>query len=479
MKQQSATVPQIKAWLVSHSGQLVGIRHLIGETTTRVGRSPQNDVVIQGPDVACVSLQHLEIRREVTGFRIRDLGSTNGTYLNGERITEADLCAPATIRLGPEGPELAFIVEETATFELDRTLEIPKSILLPQLPPAPVSVSGSYEALLSEAVARARRARSHGFGNQTMTIMRDTLDQALRHTSRRFRMVIGVLVAGIVAISGCAAWKISEMKREKHSLDRQIQQIEARLQKVAGRPAEADQLITQLDVYQDQAEQLQRNLLYRIGVREKEGFLTQEIRTLMAEFGAEVYSIPPEFSDRVDYYVEQYQGSDRPLMMRALSLGVPQFKIMRRVLEEEQLPPDLAYIPLVESALGPDRSSAAGAAGPWQFTPATARAYGLRVDKELDERLDLVKATRAGCRYLRELILDFGSGSSVMLALAAYNLGPSKVKRAVMRTVRDPIKQRNFWYLYRVQALPNETREYVPKVMAAIIIGRNPRRFGF
>jgi membrane-bound lytic murein transglycosylase D len=199
----------------------------------------------------------------------------------------------------------------------------------------------------------------------------------------------------------------------------------------------------------------------------------------MAEFGAEVYSIPPEFSDRVHHYVEQYQGPDRPLMMRALSRATPQVKIMRQVLEEEQLPPDLAYIPLVESALGPDRSSAAGAAGPWQFTPATARAYGLRVDKELDERLDLVKATRAGCRYLRELILDFGSGSSIMLALAAYNLGPSKVKQAVMRTVRDPIKQRNFWYLYRVQALPNETREYVPKVMAAIIIGRNPRRFGF
>jgi len=126
-----------------------------------------------------------------------------------------------------------------------------------------------------------------------------------------------------------------------------------------------------------------------------------------------------------------------------------------------------------------DQSSPAGAAGPWQLTPATARAYGLRVDKEVDERMDLRKSTRAGCRYLRDLILDFGAGSSVMLALAAYNLGPSKVKQAVIRTVRDPIKQRNFWYLYRVKALPAETREYVPKVVAAVIIGRNPGRFGF
>jgi membrane-bound lytic murein transglycosylase D len=66
-----------------------------------------------------------------------------------------------------------------------------------------------------------------------------------------------------------------------------------------------------------------------------------------------------------------------------------------------------------------------------------------------------------------------------MLALAAYNLGPARVKQAVLKSVEDPIKQRNFWYLYRVRALPAETREFVPKVFAAIVVGRNPERFGF
>jgi membrane-bound lytic murein transglycosylase D len=113
------------------------------------------------------------------------------------------------------------------------------------------------------------------------------------------------------------------------------------------------------------------------------------------------------------------------------------------------------------------------------MTATTAKAYGLRVDGQVDERKNLVRATRASCSYLRDLILDFGTGSSVMLALAAYNTGTSRVKQAVAKTVEDPIKQRNFWYLYRARALPLETREYVPKVFAAILIGRNPQHFGF
>jgi len=133
---------------------------------------------------------------------------------------------------------------------------------------------------------------------------------------------------------------------------------------------------------------------------------------------------------------------------------------------------------VVESAVTNGQRSSAGAAGMWQFTPPTARAYGLTVTRDLDERLDVRKSTVAACKVLRELILDFGTGSSVMLALAAYNSGSTKVKQGIRKVV-DPIKQRNFWYLYRVHALPTETREYVPKVIAAMIIARDPRQFGF
>jgi membrane-bound lytic murein transglycosylase D len=299
----------------------------------------------------------------------------------------------------------------------------------------------------------------------------------LRRNSGRFRVVIAVLVAALLGLSAFGYWRFSTLKREKQTIDEHIRQLEVRLAKEET-PQDAERLISELSTYQDEARSLERSVLYRYAVRQKENFVTREIRTIMTEFGAETYSVPPEFEEGVNQHMAQYLGPDRPLIDHAMNGAATKLAFMRAMLEEDKLPPDLAYIPLVESALAQNPVSNAGAAGPWQLTAATARALGLRVDAGVDERLDLRKSTRAGCRYLRNLILDFGAGSSVMLALAAYNLGPTRVKQAIAK-VDDPIKQRNFWYLYRVRALPAETREYVPKVFAAIIIGRNPDRFGF
>jgi membrane-bound lytic murein transglycosylase D len=224
---------------------------------------------------------------------------------------------------------------------------------------------------------------------------------------------------------------------------------------------------------------MQKTLLYRLGVRsEEQDFVEAEIKALLKEFGAEEYSVSKEFTEQVRRFIAQYQERDRPNMERALGRSRKELEAVRRQLEADKLPPDLAYMVLVESAFIGGSTSSAGAAGLWQFTPTTAKAYGLKVGNGIDERLDARKSTGAAGRYIRELILDFGSGSSVMLALAAYNSGPGKVKRAI-RTVADPIKQRDFWYLYRTKALPPETREYIPKTIGVIIIGRHPARFGF
>ena len=475
---EDSTAPQrAKTWLVLRSGPLAGARYLLKEGVQRIGRGPDNDIIVQGQQSATVSLYHLEIVCDAGLCRIRDVGSTNGTYVDGEQITDAELRLQSVIRLGNNGPEFAVMPEQPATADLDRTLVVPAGIVLPAALPEADPAAGGHETLLSEAVQLARRARAAGMGDQTLTLMRNVLSQALRRNSGRFRLVIAVLVASLLGLSAFGFWRFSALKREKRAIDEHIRQVESRLARDET-PQEAERLISELSTYQDEARLLERSVLYRYAVRQKESFINQEIRTIMTEFGAETYSVPPEFEQRVNQHIEHYQGPDRPLIEHALNEAGGKLTVIRAMLEADKLPPDLAYIPLVESALVRNQVSAAGAAGPWQLTAATARALGLRVDGGVDERLDLHKATRAGCRYLRNLILDFGAGSSVMLALAAYNLGPTRVKQVITK-VEDPIKQRDFWYLYRARALPAETREYVPKVFAAIIIGRNPDRFGF
>ncbi len=491
------TIPEVKrvAWLVWRSGPLAGTRHLLRGEVTRVGRSPANDLVVGGEEAAVVSGRHLEIRMEGQEYRLLDSGSTNGTWVKGRRVMEAKLEGSEEIRLGPQGPMFEFYVETLPAAGMNRTIVMPPKMVKRQtvrLPPlatpadlatvVQAPISKHDEDLLSDAVARARAMRRSGAGNQTMTLMRDALQSALRRSGRRFKKVIAGLVVLLVAVSLHGAWRINGLKREKGDIDRQIGELEAALEKGSQDEAETQKLIERLNQYQDRARAVQQDVFYRLGTRgqqPQEDFVRRGIRELMAEFGAEVYSVPPEFIVNVNRYIQQYQGPDRPNIERALGEARKDLEIMRAVFREEQLPPDMVFIVLVESAFLSESRSREGAVGLWQFTPRTAREYGLKVTKYVDERRDIRKATRAGSKYIRELILEFGAGSSVMLALAAYNLGPGKVKAAVRGAVKNPIKQRDFWYLYRARALPAETREYVPKAIAAMIIGRNPEQFGF
>ena len=239
MAEQSAAVSHTRAWLVSQSGSRVGFRHSIPDGITRIGRSRENDIVLEGTEAAGVSLQHLEIHRDGDSFRVRDLSSTNGSFLNGERVSEAALSAPAVVRLGAQGPEFSFVMEEDNTGsppsdqcgDLDKTLAIPAASIPAGPPAVPTPLSGTFDGLLSNAVAQARRARAEGLLDTTMTIMRQTLHQAVRHTGKRFRRVIGILAASLVVVSGVAAWKIWDLDREKSAIDRRIHAIEAQLQK--------------------------------------------------------------------------------------------------------------------------------------------------------------------------------------------------------------------------------------------------------
>jgi membrane-bound lytic murein transglycosylase D len=172
-------------------------------------------------------------------------------------------------------------------------------------------------------------------------------------------------------------------------------------------------------------------------------------------------------------YIELFQGRLHDFIEEGMKRGGKYLPMIQGVFRAEGLPLDLAYVPLIESAFKPNALSRTKAKGVWQFMSGTALENGLRRDWYIDERSDPEKATVAAARYLKTLGNLFSGDWH--LALASYNGGPGRLQRAIKRVGVD-----NFWTLAeKPRILPRETREYVPMILAAIVIARNPAQYGF
>jgi len=171
---------------------------------------------------------------------------------------------------------------------------------------------------------------------------------------------------------------------------------------------------------------------------------------------------------RVDKWLDYFRGKGRRDMQRWLGRSAQYRPMIEEILEEEGLPRELFYLAVIESGLNPNAYSRAHACGMWQFISSRARLNGLRVDWWVDERRDPEKSTRAAAAYLKELYQMFGSWE---LALAGYNSGEGRVARA---RKKHP-SCRDYWCL----DLPRETENFVPKFIAAVLIGEDPEAHGF
>ncbi|HZA97993.1 MAG TPA: LysM peptidoglycan-binding domain-containing protein [Gemmatimonadales bacterium] len=183
---------------------------------------------------------------------------------------------------------------------------------------------------------------------------------------------------------------------------------------------------------------------------------------------------------RVHYYLDFFQGRGRERMGIWLT-RLPRYETMiRDRLARERLPGDLVYLALIESGFSNTATSRAKAVGMWQFMKPTAKGYGLRVDSWVDERRDPFKATDAAVRHLADLNRRFGS---LYLAAAAYNAGSGKVSRGIIRLPEEENDSANsdatFFRLYDTKLLRRETKDYVPKLISAALISKQPRRYGF
>jgi len=185
---------------------------------------------------------------------------------------------------------------------------------------------------------------------------------------------------------------------------------------------------------------------------------------------------------RVKYYLDFFQGAARERMSVWLQ-RMPRYEPMiRSKLREYQVPEDMVYLALIESGYSNSATSRARASGMWQFMKGTAKLYGLKIDSWVDERRDPVRATDAAARHLADLRDQFGS---MYLAAAAYNAGAGKVGRGLRRLGPDDEVEdeenpdATFFRLYDTRFLRRETKDYVPKLIAAALIAKQPEKYGF
>lgn len=173
----------------------------------------------------------------------------------------------------------------------------------------------------------------------------------------------------------------------------------------------------------------------------------------------------------VEALIDHFTARERDRFRLWLTRSGRYLDMIRRIFRHHGLPDELAYTAMIESGFSPRAVSRMGAKGLWQFMESTARRYGLTVNRWLDERLDPVKSTIAAARYLGDLYAIFGHW---FLAQAAYNAGEARVARAIQRA-----RTTDFWALSQTRHLPHETKLFVPQILAAAVITRDPARYGF
>ncbi len=183
------------------------------------------------------------------------------------------------------------------------------------------------------------------------------------------------------------------------------------------------------------------------------------------------FDVPIEMNKQVRAYLVYFSTERKDTIRRYLSRSTRYLPMIKDTFQEYGLPDDLAYLAMIESGFVNKAASHAGAVGMWQFIRGTGVRYGLVIDGYVDERRDPEKATRAAARYLLDLYKQFGSW---YLAAASYNCGEGRVQRELNQS-----SHKNFWELSANMCLPSETKNYVPQMIAATIIAKNPEKFGF
>ena len=183
------------------------------------------------------------------------------------------------------------------------------------------------------------------------------------------------------------------------------------------------------------------------------------------------FDIPIVINEKVEQFIHYFQTTRRDRFVTWLARSGRYIPAMKKLLKEHGLPEDLVYMAFIESGFDPYAYSRSKAVGPWQFIYLTGKRYGLRVNWWVDERRDPEKSTIAAAKYLKDLYETFACW---YLAAAGYNAGEYKIVKAMKR-----YRTEDFWKLTKVQYLKRETKNYVPLLIAAALVAKDPEKYGF
>jgi len=430
-----------------------------------IGRSPGNTFALTADDRG-VSAYHAVIYTDPQRMLLQDLQSTNGTFVNGRRVQECVLGAGDEIGLGRSGPKFRIVTDDdvngsvngigTNSINTNSTGSINTiNNINTANPDTGLDLDSSLDAALTGIIELPPHANSDDAGNgprrrsKRHIIIAATIASATAFAALTLLILIPALSSQTAPVA-----KKTLPGREFFSAPSTL--TEGRVETDGVSPAASTSTSTSTTTSNT----------------------PERINTVLTRFGEDGYSAPPEMVERVEHYLKLYQGPMRGTVALWMERSKRYLPMIREVFSEKKIPLELAYVSMLESGFNTTAVSHAGAAGMWQFMPQTARHYGLRVGDGVDERNDPEKATRAAAAYFKDLIAIFGSRSSVLLCMAAYNAGEQRVINALKR-IDDPVRDRDFWHLYRMGWLAQETNEYIPQVIALIIISDNPEEYGF
>jgi hypothetical protein len=516
-------------------GSEIGKRFPLTDGAVSIGRSSQNNISLPSVEKS-VSGHHAIVYKSPERILIQDLQSTNGTYVNDIKINEKELSPGDEIGFGKAGPRLKLIESEkelsagqkgqaqqsspmstraktiddgsrpfftpsqdtTSNEPLDTVTKVKLEMPLTDASLGRPSRTTEYEQkLVDNAInssemkdlmkdgKRMEKILEHGKLGEEQTSMLRTVYNANKAMRTQWMYILG----GVVFVSLCVclffgirAFQYKHIIDKAQSLRKDLDEYDKKIAVAKSDPqaneTKLKQLIAEMEKRENDFQQVQSRIDENDVGKVYTDPLERSIDQILRRFGESEYHIPREMIERVRFHINEYSSGLHDAVSRYIQRKEKYLPMIQKIFREKNIPVELSYVAMLESGFNPMALSHAGARGLWQFMPETGKRYGLMVTDALDERTLPEKSTYAAAQYFKELISIFGGKSSVMLCMAAYNAGEGRIIGA-LRKIDDPMHNRDFWYIYRMGFLAEETNEYIPRMLALLIISENPQQFGF